>query len=147
MSTELFCTAAGCGPEIHRRDADTDFLDEALDHVDMLTAIEETMQHVDILSAVDEGIDMWHRHHRDATPVDEALEQIDPLTAIDESFNHIEILGNVDKASDFMGLPTGDENIDELLAALPSILEEVEAITAPKSNTMMYAIIGSVSAL
>jgi len=118
----------------HRHHRDADPVDEALDQIDMMSSIDETMRHVDILSTVDEGIDMWHRHHRDVDPVDEALD-------------HIDLLGHLDEASNFMGLPTDEDNIDELLAALPSILDEVDALTAPKSNTMMYAIIGSVSAL
>merc|ERR1719345_704942 len=78
-------------------------IDEAFEHVDMMTAIDEAFEHVDMLTAIDEAFD-----------------HVDMLSAIDEAFEHIDLMNTAEEGG----------NIDELLAALPSILADAEAISA-----------------
>lgn len=109
-----------------------DGLDEALNTMDMMASMDEMTNVADMLDAIDEGLDTMT-----ATPVDEALDTMDMLNGIDEA------LSTIDGTTNLMG----EDNIDELIAALPAILDEIDQMTAPKSNTMLYTIIGSVAAL
>merc|ERR1712195_44429 len=91
-------------------------IDGAFEHVEMLSAIDEAFDHVDMMTAIDEAFE----HVDMLTAIDEAFDHVDMLTAIDEAFEHIDLMNTAEEGG----------NIDELLAALPSILADAEAISA-----------------
>merc|ERR1712195_107675 len=129
-------------------------IDEAFEHVEMISAIDSAFEHVEMLSAIDEAF----AHIDMLSAIDEAFAHIDMLSAVDDAFAHIDMLSAVDSAFEFIANQTestnmmqvdDESNIDELLAALPSIMAEVESIQASKagSSTTMTAVIASAGAL
>merc|ERR1712166_839271 len=128
--------------------------DMAANSTDMAASIEEAFAHIDMLSAIDEAFE----HVEMLSAIDEAFEHVEMLSAIDDAFAHIDMLSAVDSAFEFIANQTestnmmqvdDESNIDELLAALPSIMAEVESIQASKagSSTTMTAVIASAGAL
>jgi len=112
-------------------------IDGAFEHVEMLTAIDEAFEHVDMMTAIDEAFE----HVDMMTAIDEAFEHVDMLTAIDEAFDHVDMLSAIDEAFEHIDLMnTAEEggNIDELLAALPSILADAEKINAETTELNQY---------
>merc|ERR1712166_1284499 len=114
-------------------------VDDAFAHVDMLTAIDEAFDHVDMLSAIDDAFD----HVDMLSAIDEAFEPVDMLSSIDDAFAHIDTL----TSSNSTDMLEESGNIDELLAALPSILAEIDALNVQKSSTDFTAIFASAGAL
>merc|ERR1712166_815400 len=114
-------------------------VDDAFAHVDMLTAVDDAFAHVDMLTAVDEAFE----HVDMLSAIDEAFEHVDMLSAIDDAFDHIDSL----TSSNSTDMLEESGNIDELLAALPSILAEIDALNVQKSSTDFTAIFASAGAL
>merc|ERR1712195_190374 len=99
-------------------------IDGAFEHVEMLSAIDEAFDHVDMMTAIDEAFE----HVDMLTAIDEAFDHVDMLTAIDEAFEHIDLMNTAEEGG----------NIDELLAALPSILADAEKINAETTELSQY---------
>merc|ERR1712195_164886 len=67
---------------------------QALEHVNMLTAIDGAFEHVEMLTAIDGAFE----HVEMLTAIDEAFEHVDMLTAIDEAFEHVDMMVAIDEA-------------------------------------------------
>jgi len=80
--------------------------------------------------------------------IEESFDHVDMMTAIDEALEHFNTLSTTDDADNLMEIPSQEGNIDELLAALPSILAEIEGLNAEKSgSTTLTAVLTSAGAL